>query len=600
MAFGFVLLGDSCGQTGGPCGAEELRIADAAVPTDSAATTDEVIETQLQRDLRFLTDDALAGRSSVEDPIDLAADYLQQRLADAGLRVDTFGQTARQSVPIPLPARLDEHGENRLTLRSGGVEISTLRPGERFMPMAIGRPVDSVTGPLVFAGYGITAPEYGYDDYERIDAEGKFVIVLRKEPGPSDEASPFEGKQNTRHAYFETKVQRAVDAGAAGLLIVNDAESIRRTTQRLQRRIDQEIERLTGLRADREALPDAAENVRENLNELEVSITSVLEGLRTDQADAAEGLLDLGGAGQAVARGQNGREIPVASIGRTLADEMLRLGGVTESIEQLERRINQSYAPASESLSAVEATLAVTLRTRNESSDNVIAYLPGRGALAGESIVVGAHYDHVGMGGPGSLAAGTFEVHNGADDNASGTAVMVAAAGQIADQLDAVPHHRRVIFIAFTGEERGLLGSEYYVDHPRWPIDSTAAMINLDMVGRLKDNDLTVYGSGTSPTFDDLLDRLNDDAGFGLTRVPGGYGPSDHASFCSAGVPVLFYFTGLHRDYHRPSDDFERLNIDGMVRITRLVTATAVELATIDPRPEFTEDTSPIEIRRQR
>ncbi len=571
-----------------------------ASAVDAQRSTDPIVRRELEADLRFLTDDALAGRNSAEDPIDIAAEYLQQRFAEAGLRIDTFGDTARQPVPIPLAVRLTEDGDNQLRVSAGGRDVAEVEAGGRFMPLAIGSPDASVTAPAVWAGYGITAPEHDYDDYADVDAEGRIVVILRKEPGPDDAASPFEGKENTTHAFFETKVRRAVDAGAAGLLIVNDAASIERSLTRLDRQIDEEEQRLAGLRRDRDALPPEARNVRESLTRQEASITSVIDGRRGDRAAAAEGVLAVGGAGREVFRGRDRRTIPVASIGRTLADEILRAGGVEADIDALERQINRTFQPADQPLTEVKITLSVDLKTENESSDNVVASLPGRGRLGNESLVIGAHYDHVGMGGDGSLAPGTFEVHNGADDNASGTAVMVAAARQIVDSLQDSEDHRRVIFIAFTGEERGLLGSEYYVDHPRWPIDRVAAMINLDMVGRLKDNDLTVYGSGTSPAFGPLLDRLNDRAGFELTRVAGGYGPSDHASFYAAGVPVLFYFTGLHRDYHRPSDDFERLNLDGMVRITRLVAATAVELATIDPPPEFAKDETPIKIRKQR
>ncbi|MEM6365147.1 MAG: M20/M25/M40 family metallo-hydrolase, partial [Planctomycetota bacterium] len=239
-------------------------------------------------------------------------------------------------------------------------------------------------------------------------------------------------------------------------------------------------------------------------------------------------------------------------------------------------------------------------------SDNVVGVISGRGDLADETIVIGAHYDHVGMGGEGSLAPGTVAVHNGADDNASGTATMLAVASRMNRSLIDVRSHRRVVFIAFTGEERGLLGSKHYVDQPRFPISETVAMINMDMVGRLRDRELTVYGTGSATMFDDLLDEtlaeLSSDSNLPplqLFRVASGYGPSDHASFYAAGVPVLFFFTGLHTDYHRPSDDFEKLNLDGMIRITDMVCQVSMSLATMKSRPVYAVTSDKITIRRQ-
>ena len=142
------------------------------------------------------------------------------------------------------------------------------------------------------------------------------------------------------------------------------------------------------------------------------------------------------------------------------------------------------------------------------------------------------------------------------------------------------------IFIAFTGEERGLLGSKHYVAQPIFPLAQTVAMVNLDMVGRLLDNELTVYGTGTAPQFNGLLDQLNETAGFKLLRVASGYGPSDHTSFYQAKVPVLFFFTGLHNDYHRPTDDFDKIDFGGLARITDMVTDVTRALAT-GPRPSY-------------
>jgi Zn-dependent M28 family amino/carboxypeptidase len=213
---------------------------------------------------------------------------------------------------------------------------------------------------------------------------------------------------------------------------------------------------------------------------------------------------------------------------------------------------------------------------------NVIALLPGSGKHS-EVLVLGAHYDHLGRGGLGSLAPWTVEIHNGADDNASGTATLL----EVARLLAARPRRleRSILFIAFSAEERGLIGSEYYARRPVVSLNETAAMLNLDMVGRLRQDRLTVYGVDTAKEFRPLMERLSAQHPFELRLSGEGYGPSDHASFYARGVPVLHFFTGYHADYHRPSDDADTLNYEGMARIAELVAAAMVDLADAPARP---------------
>ena len=213
--------------------------------------------------------------------------------------------------------------------------------------------------------------------------------------------------------------------------------------------------------------------------------------------------------------------------------------------------------------------------------------LDGEGALANETVIVGAHYDHLGDGGPGSLAPWTKAIHNGADYNASGTAALLEVARQIVAQ-DIKPR-RRIVFMAFSGEERGLLGSSYYVSNPALPLEKTVAMVNMDMVGRLKDNKLIISGTGTATSFEALIDETNKRYEFDIKKDPGGYGPSDHASFYGKQIPVFHFFTGTHNDYHRPSDDIEKINVEGMRRITAMVTDVVDQLATAEARPEYVE-----------
>ena len=213
---------------------------------------------------------------------------------------------------------------------------------------------------------------------------------------------------------------------------------------------------------------------------------------------------------------------------------------------------------------------------------NVIGVLRGRSpARRGEIVVVGAHYDHLGFGGFGALddPDSTGKVHNGADDNASGTTALL----EVARRLVRLRLDRTVVFIAFTGEELGDLGSEYYVAHSTVPMDSIYTMLNMDMVGRLRNAKLIVSGAATGKEFAALLDSLNRAGGptprFDLRASGDGWGPSDHASFYGAKRPVLHFFTDLHDDYHRTTDDWNKINIVGLEEVADFVAATATALA---------------------
>jgi hypothetical protein len=213
---------------------------------------------------------------------------------------------------------------------------------------------------------------------------------------------------------------------------------------------------------------------------------------------------------------------------------------------------------------------------------NVIGILPGRDpVLRNHTVVLGAHYDHLGLGGFGSLDPdSTGLVHNGADDNASGVAGLI----QVAARLAASPPARTVVFIAFSGEELGLLGSAHYVKEPIYPLSGTLAMVNLDMVGRLRNGRLIVYGARSAKEFPALLDSLNWYAGFELHAQGDGYGPSDQSSFYAAKRPVLHLFTDLHEDYHRTTDDWQKVNLDGLKRVADFTLGLVTALAN-RPRP---------------
>ena len=223
---------------------------------------------------------------------------------------------------------------------------------------------------------------------------------------------------------------------------------------------------------------------------------------------------------------------------------------------------------------------------------NVVGVLPGRGPLAEQVVVVGAHYDHLGLGGFASLDPDSVGVvHNGADDNGSGTVGLLEIARQLARRQ--AENARTLILIAFTGEELGLLGSDYYVKHPVVPIDKTVAMVNLDMVGRLQNDRVTVFGTQTATEFAALLDSLRATRGLTIAGSGDGYGRSDQSSFFAADVPVLHFFTGTHEDYHRASDDADKINVAGIARIAELASDVAWTLATRKPALTFVDAEPP-------
>ncbi len=265
-----------------------------------------------------------------------------------------------------------------------------------------------------------------------------------------------------------------------------------------------------------------------------------------------------------------------------------------------------------------EGSGAAANNTQARTAFNVIGILPGRDpVLKNEAIVIGAHYDHLGHGGQGSLAANSTEIHHGADDNASGTAAVIELGRQfVSVARTSVRAHsankRTLIFIAFSGEEDGLFGSKYYVNNPVWPLDKTIAMINLDMVGRLNVDKLTVGGIGTASEWNKIVTEKNiTETGWialtTLTNVPpktpknpnesgnyftlqlnqDGFGPSDHSSFYGKQIPVLFFFTGTHLDYHKPSDTFEKVNYEGLTKITNYVAAIVKAIDENPTRPTY-------------
>lgn len=504
--------------------------------------SDVAIEQRLRTDVEYLASEELEGRGPRSKGLELAADYIAEQFKQSQLVADhykggpfhefkLFSTTRRGVVETVHFKGADDE------------EIETgLKVGKDFSSLA-SCPVGTFALPIVFAGYGITADELEYDDYKDLNVQGKAVLILRHEPQQHLPDSVFNGTANSRYAYVRAKVANAKAKGAAAVILCTNHAEFRHPD-------DTPAPSASSEKAPAEKDPDP-----------------LLKG-------------DLNG-------GDITDGIPVIHVRRQLAESLYRRA-FSKELADAEREIDETLQPQSRKMDGVTVGGEVRIIRSHRTYKNVVASLEGEGPLAEETIVLGAHYDHLGREGFGSLSmTDRGEIHYGADDNASGTSVLM----EVARQLSARPESlkRRVLFIAFSVEELGLIGSKQYVQDPLIPMDQTVAMLNLDMVGRLRDGKLTVYGMETSPDWKPLLERVvpgvpsASELKFSLRS--GGFGPSDHASFYEKGVPVLHFFTGFHNEYHRPTDVASLINAEGMRQISALVSEMIVQIANQDERP---------------
>jgi hypothetical protein len=459
---------------------------------------------------RALTAPELEGRGVGTAGLERAADLVEGWMRSCRLR--PAGDDGGWSQWFEVTTGAEASRPTSLALRG-----STLGAGRDFQPLGFSSNA-TLTAPVVFAGYGITAPGYDYDDYAGLEARGRIVVVLSNEPGEMDSTSRFDGSVNTPFAELRTKAINAREHGAAGMLVVNGPRY------------------------------HAGEPVR---------------------APSADG------------QGYMTSGLAAGWVSDSLGEALLRDAGTTLLAAQL--AIDGAGRPRSFALRD-SATLTVTLTRTRARIRNVVGRLPGRDTT--RVLVVGAHYDHLGYGGERSLSPDRRIVHPGADDNASGSAALAGVAGLLAERARHGwrPEHD-ILFVAFTGEEMGIVGSSHFVDHPPRPLERVEAMLNMDMVGRLRDDKLMIMGTGTAAEFPDLIANVNRGAGFDLRTAGDGYGPSDHSSFYKRQVPVLMLFTGAHTDYHRPSDTWDRIDGAGLWRVTRFAAALVESL---DARPRVT------------
>ncbi|MCS7157244.1 MAG: M20/M25/M40 family metallo-hydrolase [Blastocatellia bacterium] len=474
----------------------------------SAAITAE----EIRAHVRFLASDELEGREAGTEGAERAARYIASAFRAYGLK--PVGENGTFEQRFSFVARVVPGPMSRLRMKVGAAERDfTL--GKDFVPLALSSP-GAAEGEVIFAGYGISAPELNYDDYAGIESSGKIILVLSGSPDGQDPHGRFQA-----HRAPQRKIATAREKGARGVLFL--------------------------------AVEEKAEDDR-------------LATLRYDPM--------FGEAG-----------IPVLLLGRAAASEILRAAG--KDLVELERALTATAAARSIPLPGIRLAISADVKKEMRQTANVVGMVEGSDpALKDEIIIIGAHYDHLGRGGERSLAPHqTGEVHNGADDNASGVAGLLELAQALASVRASL--RRSILFIAFSAEEMGLLGSNHYVKHPLFPLERTIAMFNFDMIGRLRESGVTIYGVGTSPFWQTALERANERVRLAVRVRDDGVGPSDHTSFYLKDIPVLHFFTGVHEDYHKPSDDAEKINAEGVQRIVSLAYEVVRELDRQPTRPAF-------------
>jgi Tol biopolymer transport system component len=446
-------------------------------------------------DVRWLADDAREGRGVGTAGLEEASRWLAERFREIGLAPagEDGGWFQRFDVPVTVEAR-----------PGTAVEIDGAPLGrDDFRPASFSANGEA-EGEVVAAGYGITAPELGIDDYRDIEARDKILVVRRFTP----EGGPFaEQEVERRYGDLRYKAWNAREHGARALIVVD--------------------------------LP---------------------EGTPGDEAPLPALAIDTTGGGDA--------GLPVLVLKRAAGAPLLAGGH--------------------------RATLALDLERRTKPAVNVIGVVRAGAAdrLPG-TVLVGAHYDHLGKGGAGSLVPDSHEPHNGADDNASGTAALLEVARRLAGERERL--RRDVVLVAFSGEESGVLGSTAFTRQPTAGLKTAdlAAMLNMDMVGRLRGNEVTILGGESAEEWKELVPPVCELNHLACSLGGEGYGPSDHSPFYAAGVPVLHFFTGVHDDYHKPSDDADKINAAGGARIAALVADVAREIAGRPQRPTYKSAPAP-------
>ncbi len=479
------------------------------------------------------------GRSPDTHGNRVAAEYIEFWFRYFGLQpafpeYDTEGNVVGDAAawvsyrqPFDMPGGM-EATRQELALTDGSGEKVTYAAGKEFSALGVGQ--GEVRAPLAFVGYGIASGPDGQDHYGEIDLTGRIALLLRFEPSDAKGNSKWnDGKPEwTANASLETKLLEAARRGAAGIILVNAPDTFDSRANELMT-AEESTWRRAGVPVVQMSIP------------------------------AAERLV-----GQVA--GKNLRELK-----RDADDDAFKAFNLDERFT---------------------VSIATTLDRERNWTDNVGGIIRGRGDLADEWIIIGAHYDHVGYGNFGSMAGRTGEgiIHPGADDNGSGTSAVLVLADRLSRayaELPADASARSVLLMTFSAEESGLNGSRYYTRHPTLTAEQVNIMLNLDMVGRLRNNSLEVSGIGSATQLAEIVKPYFDESGLRIVSQQTGGGPSDHASFNAVGIPVLFFFTGLHPQYHRPADVASLINPVGAIKVVDLAQKIALEFATRPGKLEY-------------
>ena len=491
-----------------------LALALAFLAIRVAADADSADPKRYLDDVKSLSAPQMEGRGAGTKGIELAAHLIEERYRSLGVQPAGV-KSYFQPFTVITGAKLKDG--NRLEVQDGKLKQG-LRLNQDFVPFSFSASGE-VAGPVAFAGYGVTAPEFGYDDYAHLDVKDKIVVVLRYEPAAFAAKSGNAGF--TQHSQLITKAINARNHGAKAVILLNGKLG------------DGEEDQLTKF---------GSVNGPENAG---IEIVQV-------KNDAASAWFADAGEGKSLAETQN--------------------------------QINSTSTPASFAFrDNFQFSLGVNIEKTRATVNNVLAYLPGK---TDEYIIIGAHYDHLGYGNVDSLAPSQIgQIHPGADDNASGTAGVLELARLFAPRKGQL--QRGILFADFAGEELGLLGSAEWVKEPTLPLDKAVAMINMDMIGRIKDERVFIGGTGTGATFKDLLDEEKGKFPFHVEYSASGYAASDHTSFVGKEIPVLFFFSGLHSDYHKPSDTWDKINAPDAAKLLDFIDDVALKIDSASERVAF-------------
>lgn len=470
----------------------------------------EITAEEIQYHINYLASEELEGRMTGTDELYKAAVYIQNEFDRYGLHPFFNGSYIQE---FPFMSGIGLGGDINCTIHSDA-KSTNLKIGTEFIPLSFTDNL-SVSGNLIFAGYGISATDINYNDYDGVDVKDKIVVVLRNHPDRKNPHSNFEKYSSLRY-----KTTAARDNGAKGIIFINDFDKD----------------------------------------------TDELIELRYDHASSITGLIAV--------------NVKRKFIEDLLNEEGKNLKGIVETIDS-------TLAPNSFAFETASIETNIEVNRIEKISWNVGAFIPGNDEnYSNEYLVIGAHFDHLGWGEQNSLYMGDIPmIHYGADDNASGTTGLLELAEKFMSVRDNLK--RNIVFAAFSGEELGLLGSAYMVNNFPVPVDEVVTMLNMDMIGRLNENkDLIVYGTGTSSNWKDILNEKNT-YNFKLTFNDEGFGPSDHSSFYGKQIPVLFFFTGTHSDYHKPTDTADKINAEGQEKILHFVYDVAEEIVQADNKPDY-------------